>query len=99
MSNTPTTEPAFAAYVTSPYREVFDTAQSREEATDLSHRLALDELADVSEADAGQDIDTEEIRRALSQGDHTDLRELVEHYENNGVFGDSAITYGTLERA
>ena len=99
MSTTDTTEPAFAAYVTSPYREVFDTAQTREEAVDLSHRLALDELADVSEADASPDIDTEEIRRALATGNPTDLRELVEHYENNGVFGDSAITYGTLERA
>ena len=99
MSTTDTTEPAFAAFVTSPYREVFDTAQTRDEAVSLSHRLALDELADVSEADAGTDIDTEEIRRALAQGDPADLRELVEHHESNGVFGDLQITYGTLERA
>ena len=99
MSTTDTTEPAFAAYVTSPYREVFDTAQSRDEAVDLSHRLVLQELVDVSEADASPDIDTEEIRRALATGNPADLRELVEHHESNGVFGDSAITYGTLERA
>ena len=99
MSTTDTTEPAFAAYVTSRYRSAFDTAQTRDEAVSLSHRLALDELVDVSEADTCPDIDTEEIRRALSQGDHTDLRELVEHYENNGVFDDLQITYGTLERA
>ena len=99
MSTTDTTEPAFAAYVTSRYRGAFDTAQSREEAVDLSHRLALDELADVSEADASPDIDTEEIRRALATGNPADLRELVEHHESNGVFGDLQITYGTLERA
>ena len=99
MSTTPATEPAFAAFVTSRYRSAFDTAQTRDEAVSLSHRLALDELADVSEADASPDIDTEEIRRALNQGNPTDLRELIEHHESNGVFGDSAITYGTLERA
>ena len=99
MSTTDTTEPAFAAYVTSAYTSLFDTAQTRDEAVSLSHRLVLDELADVSEADAYPDIDTEEIRRALDQGNHTDLRELVEHYENNGVFDDLQITYGTLERA
>ena len=99
MSTTDTTEPAFAAYVTSAYTSLFDTAQTRNEAVDLSHRLALDELADVSEADASPDIDTEEIRRALATGNSADLRELVDHHESNGHFEDARITYGTLERA
>ena len=99
MSTTPATEPAFAAYVTSAYTSLFDTAQTRDEAVSLSHRLALDELVDVSEADTCPDIDTEEIRRALATGNPADLRELVEHHESNGVFGDLQITYGTLERA